>query len=85
MVPWILYLHPLIIMCTISGTGKHSLGIRAGLEARGWVENPENNSPHFDFKWASNPLDIDHGSLWPGQIVNHYSQAWNITTKVREE
>ena len=67
-----------------SGTGKHSHGIRAGLEARGWFENPEHNSPHFEFKWASNPLDIDHGVLWQGQVVNHYSQAWNITTKVSE-
>lgn len=29
-----------------------SHGIRAGLVSRGWFENPEHNSPFFDYKWS---------------------------------
>ncbi|KAG2454764.1 hypothetical protein HYH02_000599 [Chlamydomonas schloesseri] len=65
----------------ISGTGNHSHGIRAGLVARGWYENPEHNSPFFDYKWSSNPLDIAHEQLWPGQTVNHFKNAQCLTTK----
>ena len=62
--------------------GVHSTGIRAGLLARGWYENPEKNSPHFELKWAVSSNDIDHLVLRPGQVVNHYKQAATITTKV---
>ncbi|GIL58818.1 hypothetical protein Vafri_13801 [Volvox africanus] len=65
----------------IAGTGNHSQGIRAGLLARGWYENPDRNSPFFDFKWAANPLDINHDTLWPGQIVNHFRHSTCLTTK----
>lgn len=54
-----------------AGTGNHSSGIREGLLARGWHENPDGNSPFFDFKWSINPLDISQESLWPAQVYTH--------------
>ena len=68
---------------TTAGNGNHSCGIRKGLLDRGWVQNPEHNSIHFDLKWAVSSLDIDFKALWGGQVVNHFGKATCITTKVR--
>jgi hypothetical protein len=30
---------------------------------RGWIENPDENSPCFDFKWSLKANEIDHEAL----------------------
>merc|ERR1719171_825935 len=55
--------------------------MRDALLRRGWVQNPDEASRHFDLKWARAAL-IDHDNLLTGQIVNHYDRCREITTKV---
>jgi hypothetical protein len=76
------YLTSTIPLLYHAGTGQHSNGIRQGLLRRGWVENPDHDSPLFHFKWAVKCADIDHGNLASGQLVNHFARAACITTKV---
>lgn len=56
--------------------------IRAELEARGWVYNPERNSPFFDLKWSLKSDDLKGCKLEKHQYVNHFFQNTAITTKV---
>jgi len=56
--------------------------IKAALDKRGWIENPDLSSPCFDFKWTLRAKDIDHGTLLENQIVNHFEKNTSITTKV---
>lgn len=56
--------------------------VKKALKARGWVENKDKDSPCFDFKWTLKTKDIDTNILKDDQIVNHFSTATAITTKV---
>lgn len=62
-------------------TGGYAM-IRKALEERGWVENKDPNSPCFDLKWTLRARDLDHSSLQPHQVVNHFHKSAAITTKV---
>eukprot|EP00930_Biecheleria_cincta_P059817 TRINITY_DN4553_c0_g1_i2.p1 TRINITY_DN4553_c0_g1~~TRINITY_DN4553_c0_g1_i2.p1 ORF type:complete len:1022 (+),score=279.90 TRINITY_DN4553_c0_g1_i2:314-3379(+) len=48
---------------------------------RGWFQNQEKDSKFFDLKWAP-AYGIDHESLLPSQVVNHFAGNREITTKV---
>jgi len=48
---------------------------------RGWFQNQEKDSKFFDLKWAP-ASGIDHESLLPSQVVNHFAGNREITTKV---
>lgn len=37
--------------------------LKKSLDERGWVENPDSNSPCFDLKWTLKSKDIDHDYL----------------------
>ena len=52
------------------------------LKKRGWFHNQDRESPYFDLKWTIQSNHINHKELKKGQIVNHYSKASNIVTKV---
>eukprot|EP00930_Biecheleria_cincta_P032206 TRINITY_DN22354_c0_g1_i1.p1 TRINITY_DN22354_c0_g1~~TRINITY_DN22354_c0_g1_i1.p1 ORF type:complete len:1033 (-),score=239.44 TRINITY_DN22354_c0_g1_i1:11-3109(-) len=54
---------------------------RDALLARGWVENPDKESPFFDLQWGM-ASDINHENLQQHQIVNHFCRNREITTKV---
>ena len=56
--------------------------LKKALEARGWVENPDPNSPCFDLKWTLKAKDICHETLLENQVVNHFEKNTSITTKV---
>lgn len=56
--------------------------VRKALKARGWVENKDKDSPCFDFLWTLMTKDVNHNDLSANQIVNHFSTATSITTKV---
>ena len=49
--------------------------------SRGWVENPDQTSPFYDFKWAIKSKDIIFSEMWEFQLVNHFSKNTTITTK----
>lgn len=53
---------------------------RDALLRRGWFQNPNKDSPHFDCKWAM-VSSIDHEHLLPGQVVNHFDRCRDLTTK----
>jgi len=48
---------------------------------RGWFQNEDKDSRFFDIKWAP-AASIDHESLVPEQVVNHFAGNREITTKV---
>lgn len=54
---------------------------RDALLARGWFQNMEKDSRHFDLKWGM-AGDIEHDRLRPTQIVNHFDRCRDLTTKV---
>eukprot|EP01022_Parablepharisma_sp_SALTPOND_P019154 TRINITY_DN3239_c0_g2_i1.p1 TRINITY_DN3239_c0_g2~~TRINITY_DN3239_c0_g2_i1.p1 ORF type:complete len:671 (+),score=38.95 TRINITY_DN3239_c0_g2_i1:2947-4959(+) len=56
--------------------------VRKALLNRGWVENVDTSSPFFDFKWALKHKEVCYVSLQETQIVNHYANTWELTTKV---
>lgn len=56
--------------------------VKKALRARGWVENKDKESPCFDFLWTLMTKDVVHAELSSHQIVNHFSTATSITTKV---
>lgn len=56
--------------------------VKRALKGRDWVENKDKESPCFDFLWTLKNCDIVHSELAPNQIVNHFSTATSITTKV---
>jgi len=53
---------------------------RDALLNRGWFQNSDKDSLHFDCKWgmASN---INHEKLKEGQVVNHFDRCRDLTTK----
>lgn len=56
--------------------------IKAALEERGWVYNPDRESPFFDLKWTLKSDDLKSIKLNDSQYVNHFMQNTAITTKV---
>jgi tubulin monoglycylase TTLL3/8 len=56
--------------------------VKKALKKRGWVENKDKESPCFDFKWTLKTKDLDFGNLKDNQLVNHFTTATSITTKV---
>lgn len=58
------------------------VSIKECLLERGWVENPHFESNCFHFKYTLKSRDLNLHELNDTQIVNHFSKASNITTKV---
>lgn len=56
--------------------------VKKALKSRGWVENKDKDSPCFDLKWTLKTKDIPVNILRDDQIVNHFTTATSITTKV---
>jgi tubulin monoglycylase TTLL3/8 len=56
--------------------------IRDELIKRGWVENPDFEDGVFDAKFVLKTSDIEYKTLRREQLVNHFSKASAITTKV---
>mmetsp|Transcript_21877 Transcript_21877/g.49886 ORF Transcript_21877/g.49886 Transcript_21877/m.49886 type:complete len:804 (-) Transcript_21877:18-2429(-) len=54
---------------------------RQAMLNRGWYQNPDKTSPHFDLKWGM-VSNIDFPNLQPHQIVNHFDRCRDLTTKV---
>lgn len=54
---------------------------RDALLNRGWFQNHDKDSRHFDLKWGM-ANDIDHERLRPDQIVNHFDRCRDLTTKI---
>eukprot|EP00931_Biecheleriopsis_adriatica_P007525 TRINITY_DN1087_c0_g1_i2.p1 TRINITY_DN1087_c0_g1~~TRINITY_DN1087_c0_g1_i2.p1 ORF type:complete len:1012 (+),score=319.28 TRINITY_DN1087_c0_g1_i2:279-3314(+) len=48
---------------------------------RGWFHNTDKDSRFFDLKWSP-AANIDHDKLRPGQVINHFQGARDLTTKV---
>jgi hypothetical protein len=73
-------------------SGKHAHGckvfmstyplIKEELVKRGWVENPDFEDCVFDAKFVLKTSDIEYKALRREQVVNHFSKASAITTKV---
>ena len=56
--------------------------VRVALFRRGWKENPNAESPHFDLLWSLKAKDVDHKRLRDDQVVNHFEgSAAALTTK----
>jgi len=55
--------------------------LRDALLRRGWFQNMDKDSKHFDLKWGM-AADIDHDRLKPFQVVNHFDKCRDLTTKV---
>ncbi len=72
----------------VTGNGKVFIiqggydDIRQALVRRGWVENPEVTSVCFNLKWALKSKDVDYSNLLDYQVVNHFDQNSNLTTKI---
>jgi len=56
--------------------------VRDALLGRGWVQNPDISSPHAHLKWTLRSIDVNHDSLQPWQLTNHFAKNVAITTKV---
>mmetsp|Transcript_44857 Transcript_44857/g.116172 ORF Transcript_44857/g.116172 Transcript_44857/m.116172 type:complete len:1066 (-) Transcript_44857:223-3420(-) len=54
---------------------------RDALLRRGWLQNPDKDSTHFDLKWCM-ATQIDHERLQPHQVINHFDRCKDLTTKV---
>eukprot|EP00927_Polykrikos_kofoidii_P008301 TRINITY_DN13441_c0_g1_i2.p1 TRINITY_DN13441_c0_g1~~TRINITY_DN13441_c0_g1_i2.p1 ORF type:complete len:1201 (+),score=302.66 TRINITY_DN13441_c0_g1_i2:73-3603(+) len=70
--------HPLgaRVFCCFGGY----FDFRDAMISRGWVENTDKESRFFDLRWGM-AGDIDHASLEPHQIANHFERAVELTTK----
>lgn len=55
--------------------------IKAALEHRGWLENPDYDSNCFHLKYSLKCRDIGYNLLQSFQVVNHFEKATTITTK----
>jgi len=56
--------------------------LKKSLLERGWVENPDANSPCFDLKFALQGREIEYKNIKDFQLVNHYEKNIAITTKL---
>lgn len=55
--------------------------VRDALVRRGWRQNPDEASPHFDLKWTLKTSEVGFTKLAAAQRANHFSKAGCITTK----
>lgn len=55
--------------------------LKDSLLSRGWIENPDRDSSHFNLKFTLKKADINYMSLQSHQYVNHYEKNTSITTK----
>ncbi|KAL4510195.1 hypothetical protein ABPG72_010388 [Tetrahymena utriculariae] len=55
---------------------------KKALLKRGWIQNPQTNSPCFDLKWTLLGKDIDYDNILPNQIVNHFENNSKICSKI---
>ena len=56
--------------------------LKKALKERGWVQNPDYNSPCFDLKYTLQIKEIDFDHLQDFQMVNHFQKNGVITTKL---
>lgn len=56
--------------------------LKNALIERGWVRNPDFNSPCFDYKFTLQIKEIDFEHLQDFQMVNHFVKNGVITTKL---
>ena len=56
--------------------------VKEALLTRGWFQNKDSSSPYFDLKWTNKTMDIEHESLQPWQLANHFTKNVSITTKI---
>lgn len=56
--------------------------VREALFRRGWRQNPDRESEHYDMKWSLRSKEIEHDKLRPAQLANHFKRATSLTTKV---
>eukprot|EP01033_Poteriospumella_lacustris_P014289 gene14290-10213_t len=55
--------------------------VKQALLDRGWHFNPDPASPYFHLKWTLRSLDVNHETLQPWQLINHFMKNVAITTK----
>ena len=55
--------------------------LRRTLLEKGWYENEDVWSPHFDFKWTTRICDINYLNLRHYQSVNHFNNNYHLTSK----
>jgi hypothetical protein len=55
--------------------------LRDALFRRGWKQNADFASPHFDLAFTLKPSEVNHRTLRPGQAANHFAKASALTTK----
>lgn len=55
--------------------------IREALISRGWFENPDNESPCFDFLFCVKTSDVDFENLERHQKVNHFNFPGPLSSK----
>jgi hypothetical protein len=60
----------------ISGTYPD---VRKALIQRGWVENPDSESPYFDLKWTRNARIPNNLQDW--QMINHFPRNYELSVK----
>lgn len=56
--------------------------MKNALLERGWVRNPDYNSPCFDYKFTLQLKEIDFDHIKDFQLVNHFLKNGVITTKL---
>lgn len=56
--------------------------VKEALLSRGWFQNKDAHSPYFDLKWTNKTMDIEHETLQPWQLANHFTKNVAITTKI---
>ena len=56
--------------------------LKCALRERGWVQNPDKNSPCFDLKYTLQGRELDYDHLLDFQMVNHFQKNGVITTKL---
>ncbi|EGR30772.1 tubulin-tyrosine ligase family protein, putative [Ichthyophthirius multifiliis] len=77
-IKFIQYLFYIQVFIVTGGYGD----IKKSLRKRGWIENPDNKSQCYDFKWCLFTKEIDFETLKDFQIVNHFQKSTCFTTKV---
>lgn len=56
--------------------------VKDALVARGWVHNPDRESPFFDLKWTLTSQHLRKSVLQPWQFANHFQKTRSLVTKV---
>jgi hypothetical protein len=51
------------------------------LQYWGWSQNNVNDSPLFNLKWTYNDSPADYNRLTSGQILNHFKNNQQMTSK----